>query len=112
MSDFFRTFNKILGQRQRATMTYRPQPNGTAERMVQTATSALKMYVRHLDQKDWESMLSDLPSRSTRPTIRSEGIPPLHCQSDAQDGAIETRGGGVIGSNGTIRNRGSKSTPD
>ncbi|OWY94013.1 reverse transcriptase, partial [Phytophthora megakarya] len=43
MSDFFRAFNKILGQRQRATMAYRPQANGTAERMVQTATRALKI---------------------------------------------------------------------
>ncbi|OWZ04123.1 LOW QUALITY PROTEIN: reverse transcriptase [Phytophthora megakarya] len=54
MSDFFRAFNKILGQRQRATMDYRPQANGTAERMVQTATRALKMYVRDLDQNDWD----------------------------------------------------------
>ncbi|OWZ01620.1 LOW QUALITY PROTEIN: reverse transcriptase, partial [Phytophthora megakarya] len=52
ISDFFRSFNKILGQRQRATMAYRPQANGAAERMVQTATRALKMYVRDLDQKD------------------------------------------------------------
>ncbi|KAG2873064.1 hypothetical protein PC114_g26041 [Phytophthora cactorum] len=34
MSDFFRAFNKILGQRQRATMAYRPQANGSAERMI------------------------------------------------------------------------------
>ncbi|KAE8957487.1 hypothetical protein PR001_g31356, partial [Phytophthora rubi] len=34
MADFFRSFNKILGQRQRAMMAYRPQDNGTAERMV------------------------------------------------------------------------------
>ncbi|OWZ02525.1 reverse transcriptase [Phytophthora megakarya] len=54
MSDFFRAFNKILGQWQRATMAYRPQANGTTERMVQTATRALKMYVRGLDQKDWD----------------------------------------------------------
>ncbi|OWY96797.1 LOW QUALITY PROTEIN: reverse transcriptase [Phytophthora megakarya] len=54
MSDFVRAFNKILGQRQRATMAYRPQANETAERMVQTATRALKMYVRDLDQKDWD----------------------------------------------------------
>ncbi|OWY99401.1 reverse transcriptase, partial [Phytophthora megakarya] len=33
MSDFFRAFNKILHQRQRATMAYRPQANGSAERM-------------------------------------------------------------------------------
>ncbi|OWY95807.1 reverse transcriptase [Phytophthora megakarya] len=54
MSDFFRAFNKILGQRQRATMAYRPQANGTAERMVQTATRTLKMFVRDLDQKNWD----------------------------------------------------------
>ncbi|POM76566.1 LOW QUALITY PROTEIN: Reverse transcriptase [Phytophthora palmivora] len=28
MSDFFRSFNKIVGQRQRATMAYHPQANG------------------------------------------------------------------------------------
>ncbi|KAG2877403.1 hypothetical protein PC119_g23650 [Phytophthora cactorum] len=45
MSDFFRAFNKILGQRQRATMAYRPQANRSAERMAQTITRALKMYI-------------------------------------------------------------------
>ncbi|POM70065.1 Reverse transcriptase, partial [Phytophthora palmivora] len=54
MSDFFRAFNKILGQRQRATMAYRPQANGSAERMVQTATRAIEMYVQDLDQRDWD----------------------------------------------------------
>ncbi|OWY98157.1 reverse transcriptase [Phytophthora megakarya] len=54
ISDFFRAFHKILGQRQRATMAYRPQANGTAKRIVQTATRALKMYVRDLGQKDWD----------------------------------------------------------
>ncbi|POM68856.1 LOW QUALITY PROTEIN: Reverse transcriptase [Phytophthora palmivora] len=54
MSDFFRAFNKILGQRQRATMAYRPQANGSAERMVQTTTRAIKMYVQDLDQRDWD----------------------------------------------------------
>ncbi|OWZ11692.1 reverse transcriptase [Phytophthora megakarya] len=52
MSDFFKYFNKILGQRQRATMAYRPQANGSAERMVQTTTRVLKMYVQDLDQRD------------------------------------------------------------
>ncbi|GMF48882.1 unnamed protein product [Phytophthora fragariaefolia] len=52
VADFFRSFNRILGQRQRATMAYRPQANGTAERMVQTTTRALKMYVQDLDQRD------------------------------------------------------------
>ncbi|OWY92092.1 reverse transcriptase [Phytophthora megakarya] len=54
MSDFFRAFFKILDQRQRATMAYRPQANGSAERMVQTTTRALKMYVQDLDQRDWD----------------------------------------------------------
>ncbi|OWZ02052.1 reverse transcriptase [Phytophthora megakarya] len=46
MSDFFKSFNKILGQRQRATMAYRPQANGSAERMVQTTTRSLKISTR------------------------------------------------------------------
>ena len=54
MSDFFRAFNRIAGQKQRATMAYRPQANGTAERMVQTLTRALMMYVVDTDQKDWD----------------------------------------------------------
>ncbi|POM74053.1 LOW QUALITY PROTEIN: Reverse transcriptase [Phytophthora palmivora] len=54
MSEFFRAFNKILGQRQRATMACRHQANGSAERMVQTTTRAIKMYVQDLDQRDWD----------------------------------------------------------
>ena len=54
MSDFFRALNRIAGQMQRATMTYRPQANGTAERMVQTLSRALKMYVTNTDQKYWD----------------------------------------------------------
>ncbi|POM62558.1 reverse transcriptase [Phytophthora palmivora] len=54
MSDFFRAFNKLLGQRQRATMAYRSQANGSAERMIQTTTRAIKMYVQDLDQRDWD----------------------------------------------------------
>ncbi|OWY98468.1 reverse transcriptase, partial [Phytophthora megakarya] len=42
MYDFFKSFNRILGQRQRATMAYRPQANGSAEHMAQTTTRALK----------------------------------------------------------------------
>ena len=54
MSDFFRAFSRIAGQRQRATMAYRPQPNGTAERLVQTLIRALKMYVADVDQRYWD----------------------------------------------------------
>uniref|UniRef100_H3H639 RNA-directed DNA polymerase n=1 Tax=Phytophthora ramorum TaxID=164328 RepID=H3H639_PHYRM len=54
MSDFFRAFNKLMGQRQRATLAYRPQANGAAERMVQTITRAIKMYITDVDQRDWD----------------------------------------------------------
>ncbi|OWY97141.1 reverse transcriptase, partial [Phytophthora megakarya] len=47
------SFNKILGQSQRATVAYGPQANRSAERMVQTAIRALKIYVQDLDQHDW-----------------------------------------------------------
>lgn len=52
MSDFFRSFNRVIDQKQRSTMAYRPQVNGTAERMVQTLTRALKMYVKDVNQQD------------------------------------------------------------
>ena len=55
MYDFFRAFNKIAGQKQRAAISYIPQSNGTAEKMVQTLTRALKMYVTDVDQRDWDS---------------------------------------------------------
>ena len=51
---FFRAFNRIIGQKQRATMAYRPQANETAERMVQTLTRALKMYVSDVNRQDWD----------------------------------------------------------
>lgn len=54
MSDIFKAFNNIVGQRQRATLAYRPQANGTAERMVQTLTRAVKMYVADDAQRDWD----------------------------------------------------------
>ncbi|POM72381.1 Reverse transcriptase [Phytophthora palmivora] len=37
-----------------ATMAYRPQANGKAERTVQTLTRALKMYVADVNQQDWD----------------------------------------------------------
>ena len=54
MSEFFLAFNRIAGKKQRATMAYRTQANGTAERMVPKLTRALKMYVTDTDQKDWD----------------------------------------------------------
>jgi hypothetical protein len=54
MSSFFGAFNRLIGQRQRATLAYRPQANGSAERMVQTLTRAVKMYVEDEGQRDWD----------------------------------------------------------
>ena len=54
MSDFCRAFNRIVSQKQRATMAYRPQANGTAECMVQTLTIAIKMYVSDEYQRHWD----------------------------------------------------------
>ncbi|OWZ22110.1 reverse transcriptase [Phytophthora megakarya] len=51
MSDFFRAFNRLMGQRQRATLAYRPQANGAAERMVQTISRAIKMYIADVEQR-------------------------------------------------------------
>ncbi|OWZ05121.1 reverse transcriptase [Phytophthora megakarya] len=74
MSDFFKSFNKILGQRRRATMAYRPQANGSAERMFQTTTRALKMYVQDLDQRDWDEYAERLTFaiNTARDLIRGE----------------------------------------
>ncbi|KAE9097725.1 hypothetical protein PF001_g10839 [Phytophthora fragariae] len=54
MSDFIKAFSKLMGQRQRATLAYRPQANGAAERMVQTVTRAIKMYIADVEQRDWD----------------------------------------------------------
>ncbi|KAE8887576.1 hypothetical protein PF003_g28496 [Phytophthora fragariae] len=54
MSDFFKAFSKLMGQRQRETLAYRPDANGAAERMVQTVTRAIKMYIADFDQRDWD----------------------------------------------------------
>ncbi|KAE8965360.1 hypothetical protein PR002_g28698 [Phytophthora rubi] len=78
MADFFRSFNKILGQRQRATMAYRPQANGTAERMVQTTTRALKMYVQELDQRDRDEYAERLTFAINTAQDRIRGETPFY----------------------------------
>ena len=52
MSDFFRAFNRVVGQKQPANMAYRPQENGTAESMIHTLTRAIKMYVSDENHRD------------------------------------------------------------
>ncbi|POM59881.1 LOW QUALITY PROTEIN: reverse transcriptase [Phytophthora palmivora] len=60
MSNFFKSFSKIVGQRQRATMAYRPQANGTTERMVGPLTRAVKMYEEDVNQRDWDEYMESL----------------------------------------------------
>jgi hypothetical protein len=46
--------NRLIGQRSRATLAYRPQANGMTERMVQTMMHAVRLYVSHPQQRDWD----------------------------------------------------------
>ncbi|KAJ0390640.1 hypothetical protein P43SY_011960 [Pythium insidiosum] len=43
MSEVFKAFNRLIGQRSKATLAYRPQANGMTERMVQTIMRAVKL---------------------------------------------------------------------
>ena len=82
MSDFFRAFNRIVGQKQRATMAYRPQANGTAERMAQTLTRAIKMYVSDANQRDWDEYAERLTYAINTTPDRVRGDTPfylIHC---------------------------------
>ena len=78
MSNFFRAFNRIIGQKQRATMDYRPQANGTAERMVQTLTRAIKMYVKGENQRDWDEYAKRLTYAINTAHDRIRGDNPLY----------------------------------
>ncbi|POM78632.1 LOW QUALITY PROTEIN: Reverse transcriptase [Phytophthora palmivora] len=78
MSDFFRSFNKIVVQRQRATMAYRPQANGTTERMVGTLTRAVKMYVEDIDQRDWDKYAERLTFALNTAQDRIRGDTPFY----------------------------------
>ena len=60
MSDFFQAFIRIAGQKQRATIAYRSQANGTAERMLQALTRSIKMYVADIDQIDWDEYAKNM----------------------------------------------------
>ncbi|OWZ08394.1 reverse transcriptase [Phytophthora megakarya] len=65
MSDVFMSFNKILGQRQRATMAYRPQANGFGERM-------------DLDQSDWDEYAERLTFVINTARDRVQGETPFY----------------------------------
>ena len=78
MSDFFRAYNRIAGQKQRVTMAYRPQSNRTAEMMVQTLMRALKMYVTDTDQKDWDEYAMRLTFAINTAQDRVRGDTPFY----------------------------------
>ncbi|GMF47094.1 unnamed protein product [Phytophthora fragariaefolia] len=78
MADFFRSFNKIVGQKQRATMACRPQANGTAERMVQTLTRSVKMDVSDINQRDWDEYAERLKFALNTAQERVRGDTPFY----------------------------------
>ncbi|KAE9272457.1 hypothetical protein PR003_g30196 [Phytophthora rubi] len=78
MSDVFRSFNRIVGQRQSPTMAYRPQANGAAERMVQTLTRAVKMYVADVNQQDWDEYAERLTFALNTAHDRVRGDTPFY----------------------------------
>ncbi|KAH9151554.1 hypothetical protein AeRB84_005857 [Aphanomyces euteiches] len=53
MSNVFKYFCEMLGQRQMPTFAYRPQANGLAERSIQVMVRAVKHYVQDPKQRDW-----------------------------------------------------------
>jgi hypothetical protein len=59
-------------------MAYRPQANGTAERMVQTLTRALKMYVADVNQKDWDEYAERLTFALNTAQDRVRGDTPFY----------------------------------
>ena len=54
MSDVFKAFNDMLGQRQLPTLAYNPQANGATERMIQTLLRAVKKYSEVPGHTDWD----------------------------------------------------------
>ena len=59
-------------------MAYRPQANGTAERMVQTLTHSLKMYVAEVDQRDWDEYAERLTFAINTAQDRVRGDTPFY----------------------------------
>ena len=78
MSDFCRAFNRIVSQKQRATMAYRPQANGTAECIVQTLIIAIKMYVSDEYQRHWDEYAERLAYAINTAQDRIRGDTPFY----------------------------------
>ena len=82
MSNFFRAFHKISGQKQRVIMAYCSQANGTAERMVKTLTRFIKMCVADVDQKDWDEYAERLTFAVNQAQDRERGDTPFNLIHD------------------------------
>ena len=63
-------------------MAYRPQANGTAERMVQTLTRSIKMYVMDENQKDWDEYAARLTYAIKTAHDRIRGHTPFYLIHD------------------------------
>jgi hypothetical protein len=59
-------------------MAYRPQSNGSAERMVQTVTRSFKMYVADVDQRDWDEYAERLTFALNTAQDRTRGDNPFY----------------------------------
>ena len=59
-------------------MTYRPQANGTAERMVQTLIRAINMNVADMDKNDWDEYAERLTFVINTTQDRVRGDTPLY----------------------------------
>ncbi|KAH9089079.1 hypothetical protein LEN26_019306 [Aphanomyces euteiches] len=84
MSNIFKYFCEMLGQRQMPTFAYRPQANGLAERSIQVMVRAVKHYVQDPKQRDWDDwaerlVFTHLDPHTTittsLPTIRGDAEP-------------------------------------
>ena len=60
MSEVFVEFNRMMKQRQKATLSYRPQANGQQERAVQTVIRSVKLYAEDPEQRDWDDLAERL----------------------------------------------------
>ena len=54
MSSMFREFNNMMKQRQKATLSYRPQANGQQERSNKTIIQTVRLYIEDQHQRDWD----------------------------------------------------------
>lgn len=60
MGQVFTEFNKMLGQRQRVTLSYRPQANGQRERSVRTVMQSVEAYISDPEQRGWDTLAESL----------------------------------------------------